>query len=117
MNRLFINKQRIIILAVLIPFTLFTDYAILQINSLSELWLAFTAHAMVEQVALDFLISFAVVCLWVWQDAKSKGVRPLPYMILMVCTGSIGLLFYMFRHVYNKPSIAEQSIAQSAQHA
>jgi len=101
MNLLGINTQRMIIIAILIPFTTFSTFAFLSINSFSELWSAFTSYKMIEQVTLDFLICFSIVSIWVWKDAKSKGVMPAPYMILMWCTGSIGLLIYMFRHIFN----------------
>jgi len=98
------TKARALILAVLIPFVIFTDIAVFSINSFSELWSALTNHLIVQQIIVDFLIVFILSSLWVWHDARQRGVNPIFYLILMLVTGSIGLLIYLFIHVFKKPS-------------
>lgn len=97
------TKERILIIAILIPFIVFTDIALFSINSLDELVSAFTSHLMVIQVVLDFIICFTLVSIWVWQHAKSQGVNPVPYMVALWLTGAIALLIYVYRHVLKKP--------------
>lgn len=100
------TKARILILAVLIPFIIFTDIAVFSISSFSELWVALTNHLIVVQVIFDFLIVFTLSSIWVWHDARQRGVNPIFYLILMLTTGSIGLLVYLYIHVCKKPGKA-----------
>ena len=46
----------------------------------------------------DLLIALAIAVVWMWRDARAKGVKPLPYALLTVATGSPGLLVYLLRH-------------------
>jgi hypothetical protein len=46
----------------------------------------------------DLTIALLVGMSWMWQDARAKGVSALPYVILTIATGSIGLLVYLVRH-------------------
>jgi len=98
------TKARALILAVLIPFIVFTDIAVFSINSLSELWAALTNHLMVVQIIIDFLIVFTLSSIWLWHDARQRGANPIFYLTLMLVTGSIGLLIYLYIHVFKKTS-------------
>src|SRR5574341_1356 len=46
----------------------------------------------------DLLIALAIGVSWMWQDARAKGIAPLPYTVLTLASGSIGLLVYLVRH-------------------
>jgi hypothetical protein len=46
----------------------------------------------------DLLIALLLGVVWMWRDARLKGVAPLPYALLTVATGSLGLLLYLLRH-------------------
>ncbi|UTW60259.1 hypothetical protein KFE96_08075 [Kordiimonas sp. SCSIO 12603] len=50
------------------------------------------------QVSFDLVIAFGICNFWIWQDAKRKGINPLPYLIGTLLTGSIAILFYMAKH-------------------
>ncbi len=102
------TKARILILSILIPFIIFTDIAVFSINSFSEIWAALTNHLIVVQVIIDFLIVFTLSSLWVWHDARQRGANPIFYVILMLITGAIGLLIYLFIHVFKKPTTKSQ---------
>ena len=47
---------------------------------------------------VDLLMALTVALAFVWRDAKSRNVAPLPYLLLTLGTGSIGLLWYLVKH-------------------
>lgn len=47
---------------------------------------------------MDLLIALLIGVSWMWQDASAKGIAPLPYAVLTLASGSIGLLVYLIRH-------------------
>src|SRR5688572_7845476 len=46
----------------------------------------------------DLLTALLVGIVWMWRDARAKGVAPLPYALVTLGTGSLGLLLYLIRH-------------------
>ena len=96
------NIKRMLLLDVLIVFTLFTVYAVYQSIDLAAMWAALTAHAAVAQIFFDLLICLGLAAIWLWNDAKERNISPMPYIIGMMLTGSIALLFYIYRHVLKK---------------
>ncbi|MGH2348055.1 MAG: DUF2834 domain-containing protein [bacterium] len=46
----------------------------------------------------DLTIALFIGMTWMWQDARAKGLSALPYVVLTIATGSIGLLAYLVRH-------------------
>jgi hypothetical protein len=46
----------------------------------------------------DLLIALLIGVVWMWRDARLKGVSALPYTFLTLATGSLGLLLYLIRH-------------------
>jgi hypothetical protein len=45
----------------------------------------------------DLTIALTLTAIWLWRDARQRGIFPLPYVVLMVATGSIGTLLYLLR--------------------
>ena len=45
----------------------------------------------------DLVIALTMVVVWMWQDARRRGVSPIPYLLLTLTTGSIGTLLYVVR--------------------
>ena len=45
----------------------------------------------------DLLIALIIAMAYMWRDAQSKGINPLPYVVLTLATGSLGLLIYLVR--------------------
>jgi hypothetical protein len=43
----------------------------------------------------DLVIALAMVCTWVYRDARRRGKSPAPYIALTLATGSIGPLLYL----------------------
>ena len=49
------------------------------------------------QVGLDLCISCFFAGMWIRNDAKKRGINPLPYLLLMPILGSISTLAYAVR--------------------
>ena len=47
------------------------------------------------QTLLDLTIGLTIASVWMWRDARSRGVSPIPFIVLTVCTGSFGPLIYL----------------------
>jgi hypothetical protein len=59
----------------------------------------------------DLLIALLLGVVWMWRDASTKRVAPLPYALLTLATGSLGLLLYLIRHdaAPRRASVTERS--------
>lgn len=104
-----------IVAITLLEFSVFTVYAVSQIDGLQSLQAAFTGDWMVMQVFIDLVLCLVLIAAWTWQDARRRGINPVPYIVLYCFTGSIGVMIYLLRHVLNKPRPAEGVIAPKAQ--
>lgn len=47
------------------------------------------------QVLADLAIALGLVSLWLWQDARSQGRNPWPWLLLTLVAGSFGPLVYL----------------------
>ena len=46
---------------------------------------------------VDLCIALGLVTVWLVQDARDRGVSPIPYMLLTLTLGSVGPLLYLIR--------------------
>jgi hypothetical protein len=53
-----------------------------------------------NQIWLDLLLCASIGWLFILPQAKALGLRPLPWGLLIVCTGSIGFLAFAARVLY-----------------
>ena len=44
-----------------------------------------------------YAIALSLFAIWMFQDARTRGVSAVPYLLLMLCLGSIGALVYLVR--------------------
>jgi hypothetical protein len=56
---------------------------------------AATANLATIAVMVDLVIALSLVLAWIWQDARARGVSPLPYAALTAMLGSVGPLLYL----------------------
>lgn len=56
-----------------------------------------TANAVVVAVLVDLAIALGLVAVWMWNDARDRGISPLPYLVTTLALGSIGPLLYLIR--------------------
>jgi len=89
--------KRIAFAAVLADFSALTAYAVYQVGFVGFFELA-TANWATVTVFADLLIALSLVMVWMWNDARRRGVSPLPYIALTLALGSVGPLAYLVRH-------------------
>ena len=60
-------------------------------------WVEHTQHLWGVQIWMDLLIGIGVALIFVIPEARKAGMTPLPWVVLTLCTGSIGLLAMVAR--------------------
>jgi fatty acid desaturase len=90
------NVKQLGLEAVLIGFLGLNAYVIYQYGYIGFLEQALTNAATVA-VFVDLTIALSLVLLWMWQDARERGVSVLPYIALTFVLGSVGPLLYLIR--------------------
>lgn len=48
-------------------------------------------------VMVDLTIALALIAVWMWKDARARGVAVAPYLVAGVFLGSVGPLAYLLR--------------------
>ncbi len=48
-------------------------------------------------VFVDLTIAISLIAVWMWNDAKRRGISPVPYLVTSVLLGSVGPLAYLLR--------------------
>ena len=56
-----------------------------------------TANLATQTLFADLVIALSLVSIWMWQDARDRGVTVLPYLVLTLVAGSVGPLLYLIR--------------------
>jgi hypothetical protein len=58
-------------------------------------WRLVTANAATIAAMVDLTIALSLVTIWMWRDARTRGVVLVPYLLLTATLGSIGPLLYL----------------------
>jgi hypothetical protein len=91
------NWTRIALSFVLVDFSALTAWAVAEHGPAGVLALAL-ANTVTVTLFVDLAIALGLVAVWMWQDARDRGVTPLPYVVLTLTLGSVGPLLYLVRH-------------------
>ncbi len=91
------TAARIGIGLVLLAFADLNVYVLWQYGFVGFLELA-TANAATIAALVDLTIALSLVTVWMWRDARRRGVTLLPYLALTATLGSIGPLLYLVVH-------------------
>ncbi len=86
--------NRTLAIAILIPFTLLTVYAVMDVGYLGLFDYQLRSPAG-WQVLADLVIALVLVLTWLFMDAKRSGRSPWPWVILTLAAGSFGPLLYI----------------------
>ena len=78
----------------LIPFTLLTVYAVMEVG-LDGIVAYQLASSPGVQVLVDLVIACALFLVWMFQDAKKHGRNPWGYLVITLAAGSFGPLLYL----------------------
>ena len=90
------NARQIAIGSVLAAFLVLTGYAVYHYGFLAF----FDLHALNAiqlQIFVDLVIALTFVMVWMWRDARARGISPIPYVVMTLLLGSIGPLIYLLR--------------------
>ena len=90
------NGKQIVLAVILAGFLALTGYA-LWVHELVEFVELLMANAVTVLLAADLTIALTLVMIWMWTDARDRGVSPVPYVLLTLTTGSAGPLLYLIR--------------------
>jgi hypothetical protein len=74
-------------------------------------WIEHTRNLWGNQIWLDLLLAVGIGWFLVVPQAKAIGMRPLPWFVLIVCTGSIGFLAMMARLLYLRENASDSNAA------
>lgn len=55
------------------------------------------ANAVAVSVLVDLTIALTLVTVWMWRDARQRGVAVVPHVLLTLGLGSIGPLVYLLQ--------------------
>jgi uncharacterized protein DUF2834 len=91
------NKTRIALGAVLFAFADLNAYVVWKYGYVGFLQLVMANAATIAAV-VDMTIALSLVAVWLFRDAKARGISPLPYLALTATLGSIGPLLYLIVH-------------------
>ena len=68
-----------------------------------------TANIAAITATVDLTIALSLIAVWMWNDAKARGISPLPYLALTACAGSVGPLLYLLRTARRSEAVAAPS--------
>jgi len=87
-------NTRILAIAILIPFTLLTLYAVSQVGYIGIF--EYHLHSPAGwQVIADLVIALVLVLTWLVPEARKAGRNPWPWVVATLLLGSIGPLLYL----------------------
>ena len=90
------NIKKIVLALVFADFVALTGYAIAT-EPLSAMVDAITANWWSVQIFVDLCLAASFGCVWLWRDAKARGINPLPWVLAVPLTGSLALMLYALR--------------------
>ena len=61
-------------------------------------WELATANAATIAALVDLTIALSLITVWMWRDARRRGITLVPYLALTATLGSVGPLLYLIVH-------------------
>lgn len=90
------TKKQWVIGIVLADFMVFNAYVIAQYGYIGFMREVVSSLVGV-QLLVDLTIALALIAVWMWNDAKRRGLSAVPYMVVGLFLGSVGPLLYLLR--------------------
>ncbi len=88
------SKMQMILALVLVDFAAFTGWTIYN-EGIVDAFAFLGEHLWTMQVGIDLVLAITFITVWMWRDARKRGVNPIPWVLLTVVTGSLGWLTYL----------------------
>ena len=89
------NLKKLALFVILADFVAYTVWVVASGGGVAEVIAAFSTNPWQLQVALDLALALSLVCVWMWNDARSLGANPLPWVLATCFVGSIAPLAYL----------------------
>ena len=83
------SGKKILLAVVLADFVAITVWGVSQVGLLG-LFQGMIAGPAAIVASADLVIALGLVMVWMYGDARARGVSPVPYLILTVALGSVG---------------------------
>ena len=96
------NRKQILIALTLIAFLAIDAEAIYAYGYLGFFRTMLATGAGVAAL-VDLVVALGLICLWMSEDARSRGINALPYVLLTLALGSAGPLAYLIRRFADAP--------------
>jgi len=104
--------SRTLLILVLAAFGAYSTYVLFDVGYVGVLRTHLINSGSV-QVACDLLIALSLACVWMVQDARSRGGNPWPFVVATLFLGSFGpLLYLLLRGPAKDGRIARQVAAE-----
>ncbi len=100
------------LIAVFAVFTIYTAFVVAEHGYTGFLGLAM-AGGWGAQVFIDLCIALVLFSIWMFVDARDRGLPAWPYFIAILTTGSIGALAYLIHRTVNEASAAAPQVRRS----
>jgi len=91
------TATRIVVGLILLAFADLNFYVVSQYGYSGFLELA-TANAATVAVLVDLTLALTFVSIWMWRDARRRGITVAPFLAVTALLGSIGPLLYLVIH-------------------
>ena len=88
------DRTKLIAIGMLIPFSALTVYALVDVGP-AQIFATQLSSSGGLQVWVDLLIAIVLILMWMVPDARRKGRRAWPYVLLALAAGSFGPLLYL----------------------
>jgi len=98
------NTKQLGLEIVLIGFSALTAYAVYQHGYIGFFEQLFANVATITAF-VDLTIALSLVIIWMWLDARDRGVSVTPYILLTFALGSVGPLLYLIRRFGQEPHV------------
>ena len=108
------NKIRIFLGVVLAVFALETAVVVYMMGYVGFFEAAFANYA-TRLMLFDLAICLSLIAVWMWRDARERGVNPIPYVALSAALGAAGPLLYLVRRPARDASAPESAGARATQ--
>jgi len=90
------NSKQIGLSAVLASFVALTLYAVYHHGYVAFFQLH-TFNAIGVQIFVDLVLALCIILWWMVRDARTRGISPIPFVVLTLALGSIGPMLYLIR--------------------
>jgi hypothetical protein len=88
------NPRRALAIGLLVPFTLLTAYAVMEVGVLG-IFRSGAHDPGAWQIFADLVVSLLLVLVWLVSDARQNGRNPWPWVVATLFTGSFAPLLYL----------------------